>query len=154
MGENERQDVEQTEFDVLLQGIRDKSGNIDAKKALELLLDRLANSTGYYRWIPLGEEDLTTWQIKIPRDDLENQAWLKEEKSEIVHVCRPIKFLECVEKRDKNESSKYVGYVRDKNNKYMDEAEFHCTKCKRQMPLEWAKKGKIHLFLHGLQQKV
>ena len=90
------------------------------------------------------------WQFRIPRDDLHDEAWLKDEPAELLHICRPVPFLEAVERRDKEGSSEYCGYVRDDSNKVSDLTSLRCAKCKRRMPEAAAKKGLMQYKMHKL----
>lgn len=153
MADTERTDYAQKDMDVLLKELKAGGTTLDARKALELLVERLKHSTGYYTWAPLGDGSDATWLLRIPREDLSDEPWLKDESADLIHACRPVQYLESIEARDKDGSADYVGYVRDEDNKLEEKETFHCTKCKRKMPEDSAKKGHVQIKLHALGRK-
>lgn len=142
MAEFDRHDVADANLDTLIQSMR-SSNQLDARTALVILVEKLQNSGGYYVWASLGDDALATWQIRVPRVDLPDEPWLLAEDAEILHLCRPVAYLESVEKRDKDGSSDYVGYVR----------EAVCTRCRREMPDKQRKKAEMQIKLHTLGKK-
>ena len=144
MAEVERSDITQTDLDVLVKAARSSSGGLDARVALSILVERLQDDGGgYYVWASLGKEALAVWQIRVPRQDLPKEKWLKNEDVDTLHLCRPVDFLTCVERRDKDGSADHVGYVR----------EGKCTKCERPMPKDLQKQAEVQTKLHKLGRK-
>jgi hypothetical protein len=156
MADTERQEHTQKDLDSLIAQARGKK-TLDARVALKILVEILqTHGDGFYVWAPLGTGTLATWQFKAPRTDLKNEAWLrtKVETAQLIHICRPLRFLDHVTQRNKSTSADFVGYVRD-NDKDMETVEtFHCTMCNRKMPLKQAKLGKIHIANHKLKQQL
>jgi len=150
MADIEKQDIAQRDIEQLVAAARAKNGTIDARVALDIIVEKLRNSTGYYKWATLGEDAERTWLYRIPREDLEEELWLKEEPSDLLHICNPVKFLEAVEARDKEGSSDHCGYVRDSDSKLADDTSMKCARCKRAMPEKLAKAGLIQHKLHRL----
>jgi hypothetical protein len=114
----------------------------------------LGTSQGYYTWTSLGEEALAVWIMRCPREDLDDEQWLRDEAADMLHICQPVQYVEAVERKDKEASSKYVGYVRDVDGDLTDREEFKCMKCKRAMPEAQAKAGKVQMKLHAVRRKV
>jgi hypothetical protein len=137
-----------------LRTARATRGGLDARKALNILADKLKLSPGFYTWAPLGGGSEAVWQLRIPRPDRSDAAWLKTEVAELLHICQPLKFLEAVETRNKDALANFCGYVRDADEKNSDKETFKCVRCKRKMPLSSAKKGYLQLKLHRLGKVV
>ena len=150
MADIENRDLAQRDIEILIAEARKQHGKIDARVALNILVEKLKNSTGYYRWAPLGEGAEQAWLYRVPRDDLPNEQWLKEENSEVIHICNPAKFLEKVEARDKEGSAEYNGYIRDSAGKLVDETTMKCARCKRDMPENLAKAVLMQCKLYRL----
>lgn len=145
MAEHDRQYFQQTELDSIIDETRRRSnGTIGVREAIAMIIGKLDVSNGYYVWAPLGDDDGgKTWLLRLPRTDLPEEAWLKEESAEVVHICRPVKYLEGVEKRDKEASANHTGYVREGT----------CTKCRKDIPDAYDKKGTMIVKLHKLGKK-
>ncbi len=153
MGETEQRETMEKDFDIIIKEAR-QAGKLDARRGLQLLVTRLTTLLGYYVWVPLGEEALAAWQVRIPRTDLPDDSWLGEEAAELVHFCAPVDALMAIEGRDREKSAEHFGYVRDEDNTLTDTASFKCMMCDRKMPVELAKKGKAQISLHQIAQQV
>ena len=154
MAEKENRETQDSDLDTLVRASQNGVGGLDARQALRILSNQLGTSQGYYTWTTLGEGALATWVMRFPREDLDDEAWLRKEAADMLHVCQPVKYIEAVERKDKEASSKYVGYVRDIDGTMMDTNEFKCMKCKRKMPEAQCKAGKVQMSLHKLRRKV
>lgn len=154
MAENENRENQDSDLDVLIRAQQGTSVGLDARHAVRILTEQLGTSQGYYTWVALGEGPLATWIFRFPREDLDDEQWLRDEAADMLHVCQPIQYVEAVERKDKEASSKYVGYVRDIDGDLMDKDAFKCMKCKRVMPEAQAKAGKVQMSLHRLRRKV
>jgi hypothetical protein len=145
MANKERGDATEKDLEMTIKEARSSGGgSLDARRALEILVDRLIHGNGYYRWSPLGQGGEAVWMIRIPREDLDDEAWLREEDAEFLHFCRPGAFIEAVAANDKEGSADYSAYVRE--NK--------CCKCRRDVPASIAKMSEVQLKLHRLKRKV
>jgi hypothetical protein len=143
MADKERSETTQNDMSMLVKQARAAHGGLDARRALEIVVDKLRSSEGYYAWGPMGEGALATWLVRLPRHDLENEQWLSGEDADLLHLCRPVDYLVCVERGDKHKSTEFVGYVR----------EGRCTKCSREMPEDLQKKAEVQRKLHKLGMK-
>ena len=152
MANVEKQDQTQLDINILVAEAQAKNNTIDAQVALDILITMLNNSDGYYVWATLGQNDARTWQCRIPRNDLPDEKWLKEEAAELVHICKPAKFLEAVVAKDKEASSEHCGYVRDDNGKLENVDKMKCARCNRSMPGDLAKAGTMQLKLHKINK--
>ena len=154
MAENENREQQDNDLDVLIKAQQQTASGLDASQALRILSEQLGTSQGYYTWTALGEGPLAVWVIRFPREDLDDEQWLRDEAADMLHVCQPLQYVEAVERKDKEASSKYVGYVRDLDGDLTDKGEFKCMKCKRVMPEAQCKAGKVQMSLHKLRRKV
>jgi hypothetical protein len=139
----DREEINQANNDRAVEAAR-KGKGLDADKALSEINDRLSTSEGYYIWTAMGEGRLATWQVRIPREDKADEEWMKHEAAEIIHICKPAKFLEAFEKREKERLSSFCGYVR----------EAACSTCKKDMPEKLHKKAAIQTKMHALGKKL
>ncbi len=154
MAENEQREMQDNDLDILVRAAQQTASGLDVGQALRLLTDQLGTSQGYYTWCVLGEGALAAWVIRFPREDLDEEAWLRDEQSDMLHICQPLQYVEAVERKDKEASSKFIGYVRDADGDLVDRAEFKCMKCKRPMPEAQKKLCKVQMSIHKLGRKV
>lgn len=154
MAEHENKEAQDNDLDILVRAAQQKAGGLDARQALSLLTDQLGTSQGYYTWCILGENELASWIIRFPRMDLDDEAWLRDEQADMLHICQPLQYVEAVERKDKEASSKFIGYVRDSDGDLVDRSEFKCMKCKRDMPEKQKKLSKVQMSLHRVGRKV
>ena len=154
MAENENRESQDNDLDILVRAQQQHASGLDAPYALRLLTDQLGTSQGYYTWCVLGEGPLASWIIRFPREDLDDESWLRDEQADMLHICQPLQYVEAVERKDKEASSKYIGYVRDLDGELVDRTEFKCMKCKRKMPEAQQKLSKVQMSLHKLRRKV
>jgi hypothetical protein len=119
---------------------------MDAREAVRRLVGRLGKSEGYFIWTPFKDksERETTWLMRIPRHDLPEATWLKNEKANIVHLCRPLPLLEAVEAGEKDRTVAHSGYV----------VEEVCVRCSRACPEKVGKRLKGLVNMYSLSQKV
>ena len=105
---------------------RRNAPKLDAREAVRRLVARLGKSEGYFIWTPFKDksERETTWLMRVPRTDLPEASWLRNEKANIVHLCRPIPLIEAVEAGEKDRTVAHSGYV-------VDGA---CVRCNRECP--------------------
>jgi hypothetical protein len=116
---------------------------MDARKALKKIISKLTDAAGYYVWTGLG--DPPVWLLRVPRTDkATDDNWQKPEKADIIHVCRPSKFLEALEKNKREDMTVYSGYVADSK----------CVRCQRETPEDIERKMTIQIKLHTLGQRV
>jgi len=118
---------------------------IDAREAVRRLVGRLGKSEGYFIWTPFKDrsERETTWLMRIPRYDLPEATWLKNEKANIVHLCRPIPLLEAVEAGEKDRTVAHSGYV----------VEGACVRCSRDCPEKVSKRLRSLVNMYELSRK-
>lgn len=154
MGERENREIQDEDLDVLVRQAQEREAGLDSRQALGILTLQLGTSQGYYTWATLGEAALATWIVRFPREDLDDEEWLRDEAADFLHICQPLQYVEAVERKDKEASSKYVGYVRDTNGELIDQSEFKCMKCKHPTPELQAKAAKSHMALHKLKRKL
>jgi hypothetical protein len=94
------------------------------EEALAKIKKTMLASGGYYRWMPLAEGD--EWLLRIPIVSEETETWMKGEKNEIVHICDPAAFANAIISEEKDELSRYSGYV----NTPVEPAGLACNNCK------------------------
>lgn len=116
--------------------------SIDARRALTLIIKKLTESKGYYVWTGLGKP--TVWMLRVPRDNGEDNSWQKNEKADMIHICRPSKFWEALEQTKREGLAEYSGYVIDSK----------CIRCSKEVPPAIEQKMDIQIKLHRLGQKV
>ncbi len=154
MAENENRESQDNDLDILVRAQQAKAGGLSARQALTIMVDQLGTSQGYYTWSSLGTGKDAVWIIRFPRMDLDDEAWLRDESADMLHICQPLQYVEAVERKDKEASSKYVGYVRDLDGELVDRAEFKCMKCKRKMPKKQQLSAKAQMTIHKIGRKV
>lgn len=118
---------------------------IDARKALKIIIDRLVKVNGYYIWTPMAENGQPpVWLLRTPNTLRNDEAWQANEEADIIHICRPGKLLEALETDNKEEITFCSGYVN----------EGKCLRCSREMPPIVEKKFSIMITLQKLDKKV
>lgn len=114
---------------------------MNAREALETILEKLTNSNGYYSWTPMGEPRV--WLLRIPRPDRGDENWQKNERADFIHLCRPTLFLKAMNSNKREDMAHYCGYVVDGK----------CVRCERNAPEEIDKKVQLQIKLHALSIK-
>ena len=124
MAERELRTEADVETEVAIKAIQDEASPVDARRALNSILDILKNTPNYFKWInpPVGddEQDVPSWVLRVPKKDGE----MSEENVQIVHICRPILMWEAVAEKDPERTVAHTGYVKDGA----------CLRCKVQAP--------------------
>jgi len=115
---------------------------IDARKALETVINMLANGNAYYVWTPIGEQG--TFMMRVPREERMNEAWLKDELPQLIHVCQPIQLLKAFHAGEKNKLPNFCGYVRDDT----------CTRCKREVEVGITRRAEAVMRLAKLNKNL
>tara|TARA_R110000751_G_C13754928_1_gene478669 strand:+ start:197 stop:679 length:483 start_codon:yes stop_codon:yes gene_type:complete len=157
MANVEKSDVYESELEVLIKAAKSqsKNGTIRLAQAVDLIRQKLSGPGKLYSWTPLGVNSV--WYLRIPTEQdsvsVEGDPHLEIKKGgeEIVHICKPLKFLEAAEGRDRHRSADFVGYVRDADGAKIEEETFHCVNCTKELPLEIAKKGRLQMALHKMK---
>ena len=116
--------------------------DMDPRKALDTVNGKLALGKGYYIWTTMGDPPL--WLIRVPRNDEEAEAWMKDEQVELIHVCDPLKFYEAMMKEEKEALVHHSGYVKEED----------CHRCKRPCPPEILKAARTQRSLFEVAKKV
>lgn len=128
-----------------------------AEECLRRLNENLmARGTNIYTWTPLGKGADVVWQLRVPREDRPDQAWLKKVKGELVHLCDPMKIVAAVEADDEEALAEVNGLVYDKDGMRADVTTFRCMlkNCRARMPIELAKHGQALLKMYALKKQV
>ena len=126
-----------------------KNGTIRVAQAIDLIQQKLTGPGRLYHWTPLGTEGV--WYLRVPMESESANARIKTGGEEIVHICKPLKFLDAIENKQRQRSSDYVGYVRDADGVKTEEETYHCVNCTKETPLSIAKKGRIQMALHKMK---
>ncbi len=79
------------------------------QEAMDGVVAKLAENTGYFNWEHLGEGLFR----RTPRTDKPEAEWLKSEKPVLVHICKPIKLMEFIEAGQKDRTIACSSYVID-----------------------------------------
>lgn len=154
MANLEKLEEGRNELNLLIAEARNKSGKLDARKALSLIISRLQRGSGYYTWVTLGEGPEQVWQCRIPRTDMKDEEdfWIKDEDAEIIHICNPVNYLEASHVQNKEKAAESMGAVRDADNLHDDYKEFKCVRCGRRMPEKLGKAAIMHVKLNNLRR--
>jgi hypothetical protein len=124
MGENELRTGADNEADASVEDIRGRANQIDARRALQNVLDILKNTPNYFKWINASGDDdpdvVPSWILRVPKKDGE----MKDEEVQIVHICRPVLMWEAVAEKDPERTVAHTGYVK----------EGACLRCKLAAP--------------------
>jgi len=149
MANVEKSDVYESDLEALIREAKsqNKNGIIRVAQAIDLIRQKLTGPGKLYHWTPLG--DNSVWYLRIPLPG--EGSSIKKGGEEIVHICKPIKFLDAVESGSRQRSSDYVGYVRDADGSKTEEETYHCVNCAKPTPLAIAKKGRLQMALHKIK---
>lgn len=115
--------------------------DIDARKALDIVVNKLISTEGYYIWTALGEPPV--WLLRVPRENKGDDNWDKREVADMIHLCRPTKFIEAMECNDRKNLSVFAGYVVDSK----------CVRCKHPIPKDVESRMEIQIKLSKLRKK-
>lgn len=117
------------------------TSELDARDAVDIVITKLTTHDGYYTWTALG--DPKVWLLRVPKEN-KNEEWEKQENSDMIHLCHPLKFVEAMEKNDRKDLSGHSGYVVDSK----------CVRCKQDIPEEIEKRLAVQIKLNKLRKKV
>jgi hypothetical protein len=114
--------------------------DMDARKAVTMVIEKLTTHDGYYVWTALG--DPAVWLLRVPKEN-KNEEWEKQEVSDMIHLCRPIKFVEAMSRNDRKDLSVFAGYIIDSK----------CVRCKQDIPEDVEKRLAVQIKLSKLRKK-
>ena len=110
----------------------------DAQAGIDALLLRLRALTGYYIWSHILDPDGGAWMYRVPRKDLESAPWLKNEDTQLIHICRSAMMFNALQDDDKERTVAHSGYVKKQK----------CKRCKEIIPEDLYKKLNVMRMLH------
>lgn len=113
MADNEMRNSADIETEVAVKDVRGRAQKIDARRALENILDILKNTPNYFKWVSSPEKEnegeAPSFLLRVPKKDGE----MADEQVQIVHICRPILMWEAVAEKDPERTVAHTGYVKD-----------------------------------------
>ena len=141
------------DIDEIIQNARNRSHEMDARTALDLLVNKLVNAKGLYVWMHLED----AWMLRFPRLDRPTETWLNNELPGLIHICKPVDFLASVEAlSSKDTAARFIGFPRagESFEKSKDgKVNMVCSKCKNKASDAAAKKGVVQYKLFMLSKK-